>query len=317
MEWLANLSAAALLFSLLMYMMLDGTDLGVGMLFACFKQEEQKKPMVQSMLPIWDANETWLVLLAGGMLALFPATYALLFSSLYIPVFLMLFSLFFRAMALEYRGTATGGSKRWLDVLLPLTSALAAFCQGACAGVVVSGDVSRGAFGWLSVYPLLSGFGLMAIYMLLGCCWIRWRIGEQVEERAGALAWLWLVLSLALFLTLQLLESTPWRRAWDLPLGKALIALIALLWLTLLFSLLRARPLTQLVVTLLLMVAVVLLLATGLYPWLIPGVADLHNTAATRITQGFVLTGIAFVMPVTLIYHSWAFWVFRGQVEKS
>lgn len=315
MDWLANLSAAALLFSLLMYMMLDGTDLGVGMLFACFKQEEQKRPMVQSMLPIWDANETWLVLLAGGMLALFPATYALLFSSLYIPVFLMLFSLFLRAMALEYRGTATGGSRHWLDVLLPATSALAAFCQGACAGVVVSGDVSRGAFAWLNVYPTLSGFGLMAIYMLLGCCWIRWRIGERVEEQASMLAWLWLVLSLVLFLALQLIEPAPWRRAWDLPLGKLLMALIALLWLALLYTLLRARALSQLIVTLSLMVAVVLLLATGLYPWLIPGVANLNDTAASDTTQSFVLVGIAIVMPVTLIYHSWAFWIFRGQVE--
>ncbi|MFH8135454.1 cytochrome d ubiquinol oxidase subunit II [Pantoea osteomyelitidis] len=315
MDWLANLSAAALLFSLLMYMMLDGTDLGVGMLFVCFKQEEQKRPMVQSMLPIWDANETWLVLLAGGMLALFPATYALLFSTLYIPIFLMLFSLFFRAMALEYRGTATGGSKHWLDILLPVTSALAAFCQGACAGVVVSGDVSRGAFTWLNFYPMLSGFGLMAIYMLLGCCWIRWRIGEKVEERASTLAWLWLVLSLVLFLGLQLLEPAPWRHAWDVGAGKALMALITLLWLALLYALLRARALTQLIVTLLLMVAVVLLLATGLYPWLIPNVANLHNTAASATTQSFVLVGIAFVMPLTLIYHSWAFWVFRGQVE--
>lgn len=315
MIWLADLSAAALLFSLLIYMVLDGTDLGVGMLFACFTQEEQKRPMAQSLLPIWDANETWLVLLVGGMLALFPAVYSLLLSALYIPLFLMLFSLFLRAMALEYRGTATGGSRRWLDLLLPFTSALASFCQGACAGVVVSGDLSRGAFGWLDVYPMLSGFGLMAIYLLLGCCWIRWRIGARVEERARLLTWLWLGVSLVLFLGLQLLEPAPWRRAWQLPLGQILSGIVALLWLVLLFALLRSRALTQLIITLLLMVSVVLLLATGLYPWLIPEVAELHYSASSSTTQRFVLTGIAFVMPLTLIYHSWAFRVFRGQVE--
>ncbi|WP_130831693.1 cytochrome d ubiquinol oxidase subunit II [[Erwinia] mediterraneensis] len=315
MIWLADLSAATLLFSLLIYMMLDGTDLGVGMLFICFKQEEQKRPMVQSMLPIWDANETWLVLLAGGMLALFPAAYGLLLSALYIPLFLMLFSLLLRAMALEYRGTATGGSRRWLDLLLPFTSALATFCQGACAGVVVSGNVSRGTFGWLDLYPVLSGFGLMSIYLLLGCCWIRWRIGARVEEQASQLVWIWLVLSLVLFIGLQLLEPAPWRRALQLPLGQVLSGVIALLWLLLLFALRRSGALTQLIITLLLMVSVVLLLATGLYPWLIPEVAELHYSAASATTQSFVLVGLAFVMPLTLIYHSWAFWVFRGQVE--
>lgn len=103
---LADLSALTLLFTLLMYIWLDGADLGVGMLFFWFRDEQQKQRMVHSILPVWDANETWLVLLAGGMLALFPAAYSKLFSVLYLPVFVMLLCLFIRALALEYRAQA-------------------------------------------------------------------------------------------------------------------------------------------------------------------------------------------------------------------
>lgn len=119
MAWLVDFSATVLLFSLLMYVLLDGTDLGVGMLCIFFGDEAQKRPMVRSLLPVWDANETWLVLLAGGLFTLFPAAYALILSSLYIPVFLMLLSLLLRAMALEYREAVGERMHRALDKVLP------------------------------------------------------------------------------------------------------------------------------------------------------------------------------------------------------
>ena len=293
-----------------MYVWLDGADLGVGMLFFWFRDEEQKQRMVHSILPVWDANETWLVLLAGGLLALFPVAYSTLFSALYLPVFIMLLCLFMRALALEYRSQASDRLKHWLDKLLPLSSALAAFCQGWCAGVVLEG---RGLSGF-SLYAMVSGFGLMTIYLLLGCCWIRWRIGEAVEMLANALAWFFWVVALVLFLALILLNPDPWQQTWS-GWGKGLCLLIGMLWLMLLFALYRSGPHVQIAITLALITAVIAGVTWGMYPWLIPHKLDLHESASGTITQGFVLTGVAFVMPVTLIYHTWTFWVFHGKVK--
>ncbi|UJD92328.1 cytochrome d ubiquinol oxidase subunit II (plasmid) [Rahnella aquatilis] len=316
MEWLADLSAAMLLFSLLMYLMLDGTDLGAGMLLIFFNDEKQKRSIVKSMLPIWDANETWLVLLAGGLFALFPAAYARLFSALYIPVFVMLLSLILRALALEYRETVSGRIRTWLDKLLPASSALAAYCQGICAGLVVSGNIAAGAYSWLGLYPMLSGIGLICAYMLLGCGWIRWRVAEKKEKRTLRLTRYFLLLSLGLFLIIQCMNPAPWQQVWQLAWGKGLILLIVLLWLFSLLALQKLSPFRQLAVTLILLAAIVIQTGIGIYPELIPGEVNLHRVASGGITQAFLLTGIAFIIPITLLYHSWAFWVFRGKIEK-
>lgn len=317
MEWLADLSAAVLLFSLLMYLMLDGTDLGAGMLLFFFADEEQKRSIVKSMLPIWDANETWLVLLAGGLFALFPAAYALLFSALYIPVFVMLFCLILRALALEYRETVSVETRRWLDKLLPVSSALAAYCQGACAGLIVSGSFSADAFSWLGLYPMLSGLGLIFVYLLLGCGWIRWRVGDGKVKGTLRFSRYFLLLNLGLFLVVQCINPAPWQHVWQLAWGKGLIILIILLWLFLLSALQKLSPFIQLALSLILLAAIVIQTAAGIYPELIPGRMNLHRAASGDITQMFILTGIAFVIPVTLIYHSWAFWVFHGKIKSE
>ncbi|OQP30538.1 cytochrome d ubiquinol oxidase subunit II [Pantoea latae] len=312
---IADLAALTLLLSMLIYVLLDGTDLGVGMLLLLFNQESQRKRMVHSLLPIWDANETWLVLLAGGMFALFPPVYSLLFNTLCGPVFAMVLALFLRGLALEYRAQAQEAFRHWLDRLMCASSALAAFLQGWCAGVVFSAEPHRGLETGFALTPLLCGLGLVAIYLLLGCCWIRWRIGEDTDEKASLLAWLFWVLSLVIFLSVLLLNGDIWRTSWQRWPGKVAIGLIALLWLAQLLALWRGRPTWQLALTLGLISAVFAGVACGFYPWLIPWQQDLHRSAASAVTQRFVLIGSAIVMPLTLIYHSWAFWVFRGRVR--
>lgn len=312
---LADFAALALLLSMLIYVLLDGTDLGVGMLFPWFREESQRQRMVNSILPIWDANETWLVLLAGGMFALFPPVYSLLFNTLCGPVFAMVLALFLRGLALEYRAQAQEAFRHWLDRLMCVSSAVAAFFQGWCAGVVFSAEPQRGLETGFTLTPLLCGLGLMVIYLLLGCCWIRWRIGEDVEERASALAWLCWVLSLVLFLSVLLLNRDIWMTAWQRWPGKIAAALIFFCWLAQLLALWRGRATWQLALTLGLITAVFVGVACGFYPWLIPWQQDLHRSAASAATQSFVLIGAAIVMPLTLLYHSWAFWVFRGKVR--
>ncbi len=314
MEGLANLSAATMLFSLLMYLMLDGTDLGVGMLFFLIKGEEPRRRMAHSVLPIWDANETWLVLLAGGMLALFPDMYARALSLLYLPIFLMVLSLILRAMALEYRSSASKRARAVLDLVLPLASCLAAFSQGACAGTLASHFLLHDAVRWFDIFPVLCGLGLMSIYMLLGCGWIGWRIGEGVGKQARRLSGYFFILCCVLCIAIMLLEPLPWRQAWLYPAGKVISLVILLLLPVMVIALNRGPGLLQLIVTLALMAAVVLFMATGFYVMSANSVTSLAANAASKTTQLVVLSGSAVIIPLTLAYHTWVFWVFRGKV---
>ena len=316
MEWLTDLSAAVLLFSLLMYLMLDGTDLGAGMLIIIFHREEQKRLIVRSMLPIWDANETWLVLLAGGLFALFPAAYSLLFSALYIPLFVMLFCLILRAIALEYRETVAIETRHRLDKLLPLSSALAAYCQGASAGMVVSGTLSADAFAWLGFYPMLSGLGLVTVYLLLGCGWIRWRVAGSVGRETPKLTRILLLLGLALFVIIEYFNPAPLQHLSEHVWGKGLNAMIIMVWISLFVTVSKINSFLHLLLSLILLAAITIQMGMGFYPELIQGQLKLHQTSSDITTQWFVLSGIAFIIPVTLAYHSWAFWVFRGKIEK-
>lgn len=308
---MTDLSAFVICLSLLLYLLLDGTDLGVGMLFCWFHDDEQRELMTHSILPVWDANETWLVLMAGGLLALFPPVYALLLSELSVPLFVMLLALLMRAMALEYRAQSSTRLRSWLDRVMAGCSAMATFIQGWCAGMVIGAQPHTGLPDGLSLIPLISGMGLMVINSLLACCWIGWRIGDRVQPLAAAQSGLWWLLALTIFLAECYFNADIWRQSWLRPPGKVAIGAILLLWIALPLALWRARPLCQLILTLLLIGAVFTGLLCGLYPWLVPYQFTLSNSASSPVTQGFVLTGAMIAMPLTLLYHSWSFWVER------
>jgi cytochrome d ubiquinol oxidase subunit II len=267
--------------------------------------------MTHSILPVWDANETWLVLAAGGLLALFPPVYSLLLSELSAPLFAMLLALVVRAMALEYRAQSSTRLRHWLDRIMASSSALATFIQGWCAGMIISAQPHSGLPDGLSMVPLISGVGLMAINSLLACCWIGWRIGDKVQPLAEAQSWLWWLLALLVFLIELYLNADLWQQSWQRPLGKVAGAAIVILWIALPLALWRARPLVQLLVTLMLIGAVFIGLLCGLYPWLVPHQFTLSESASSPVTQGFVLVGAAIAMPLTLLYHSWSFWIER------
>ena len=308
---MADLSALIICLSLLLYLLLDGTDLGVGMLFCWFHAEEQRELMTHSILPVWDANETWLVLAAGALLALFPPVYALLFSQLSVPLFAMLLALLVRAMALEYRAQSSSQLRHWLDRIMAGSSALATFIQGWCAGMIISAQPQTGLPDGLSLVPLISGAGLMAINSLLACCWIGWRIGNRVQPLAAAQSWLWWLLALMIFLAECYLNADIWQQRWQRLPGKVAAVAMMLLWIALPLALWRARPLFQLILTLMLIGAVFTGLLCGLYPWLVPHQFSISESASSPVTQGFVLVGAAIAMPLTLLYHSWSFWVER------
>ncbi|WP_442797582.1 cytochrome d ubiquinol oxidase subunit II [Pantoea vagans] len=308
---MADLSALIICLSLLLYLLLDGTDLGVGMLFCWFHDEEQRELMTHSILPVWDANETWLVLAAGALLALFPPVYALLFSQLSVPLFAMLLALLVRAMALEYRAQSSSQLRHWLDRVMAGSSALATFIQGWCAGMIISAQPQTGLPDGLSLVPLISGAGLMAINSLLACCWIGWRIGDRVQPLAAAQSWLWWLLALMIFLVECYLNAHIWQQSWQRLPGKVAVVAIILIWIVLPLALWQARPLFRLILTLMLIGAVFTGLLCGLYPWLVPYQFSISESASSPVTQSFVLVGAAIAMPLTLLYHSWSFWVER------
>lgn len=312
---LDDISAATLAVSLLMYLLLDGTDLGVGMLLLFFRDDESRRKLSMSILPIWDANETWLVLLAGGMLALFPLLYSTLFSAIYLPLFIMLLALVGRAVALEYRGHVNRRWHRYLDIAHIISSLIASFIQGALVGVVITGQTQAGPFSWLTLYPVLCGLGLIAAYLLCGCCWIQWRITGAEPVLAHQLAWLFLVLSLALMVAINLLESSALLQAWQRLPGKIILLLMALTLVALLLALYRERPGISLALVLMLITLCWALLIVGLYPWLLPGKLTIQQAAAAPATQLFLLSGYGIILPLTLAYNSWAFWVFRARVR--
>lgn len=312
---LDDISAATLAVSLLMYLLLDGTDLGVGMLLLFFRQAESRRKLTTTILPVWDANETWLVLLAGGMLALFPTLYSALFSAIYLPLFIMLLALVGRAVALAYRGHVDSRWHPYLDATHIACSLIASFFQGAIAGLAVSGQTQAGTFGWLAPWPALCGFGLIAAYLLCGCCWIRWRVIGPETVLACHLAWLFFVLSLALLIGINLMESSPFLQAWQRLPGKIVLLLLAFAVCAFPLTMYKKWPLLPLVSVLTFITLSWALLLVGLYPWLLPGKLTIQQAAAAPASQLFLLSGYGLILPLTLAYNSWAFWVFRARVR--
>lgn len=324
---LPDLAAAAIAFTIILYVILDGTDLGVGILLATRDDPDEKKLMVNSILPIWDGNETWLVLGGGGLLALFPVVYSVLFSALYIPVITMLLALIARAVALEFRADASAQMKRWLDISLVAGSLIATLCQGLIMGCVVQGvEHEEGRFSghgweWLGAFPLTCGMVLIIGYALLGSCWLVWRTEGRLQTaakgQARTLGWLTLLGMTAILLWTSL--SNPTYRehllgsSLSLPLSVLQCALVAGFYRA--FSS-RFEFLPLFAVLGWFCVAFVAAII-ALYPLILPPSLTIGQASSPASSQAFMLAGFAVLVPVTLVYNTWGFWVFRGKVTAG
>lgn len=326
-DWLTLLGAAALGFSVLNYVLLDGTDLGVGVLMGLTRSPEHRRSMAVSILPIWDANETWLVLGGGGLLALFPLAYAMLLPALYLPFIVMFLALLLRAMTLEFRDHApNAGCKRMVDGLLLAGSVLAGGMQGVVLGTLVQGVPGEGGhysghgWEWLGPFPLFCGAVLVTGYTWLGASWLYWRTEGQLQVRSGrqaqVLAGLTLMLLVVLvFWTTTLDSRYAQRLSAPLVWVPAAIVLIAL---TLVFTLgFRSRrewlPLSGALGVFVLAFA---LMVVALFPLIVPPNLTLQAAASGPVSQRFMLIGFAVLIPVTLIYNTYGFSVFSGKVKS-
>jgi len=200
--WFALIATAVLL-----YVLLDGFDLGVGILFPFAPSDQCRDRMMNSIAPFWDGNETWLVLGGGGLFAAFPLAYAVLMPALYVPVILMLLGLIFRGVAFEFRFKATGKSRRVWDYSFHFGSLVAAFMQGMFLGGLVQGvqvdgrSFGGGAFDWLNAFSVMTGFALVCGYGLLGATWVVMKTDDTTQEWARKCA-KYLLFYVALFMAL-------------------------------------------------------------------------------------------------------------------
>jgi cytochrome d ubiquinol oxidase subunit II len=330
MDMLPLLWAVVILFGIMMYVVMDGFDLGIGILFPFFPAKEDRDVMMNTVAPIWDGNETWLVLGGAGLLAAFPLAYSVILSAFYLPLIFMLIGLIFRGVAFEFRFKAEPGRRHLWDKSFAAGSFLAAFCQGVTLGGFVQGVPVRanayagGAFDWVTPFAMFTGFGVCAAYVLLGATWLVMKTEGRLQARMRSLArhlvWALLVFIAGISIWTPLIEPSIARRWFDFP---------NLLWLSpvpllvavgawrLLRELRSDAHATPFVLTLAMIFLGYLGLGISIWPNVIPYEVSIWDAAGPSLSMGFALIGTLLIVPVILFYTGWSYWVFRGKVRHG
>lgn len=312
-----------------MYVVLDGFDLGIGILFPLFPKEEQRDLMMNSVAPFWDGNETWLVLGGAGLLAAFPLAYAIIMPALYLPLIVMLLALIFRGVSFEYRWVAKPRHRKW-DLSFSIGSIVAAFAQGVVLGGLLQGiriennQFSGGLTDWLTPFSLMCGIALVVGYALLGATWLIMKTAGQVEQRARQLALRLLILLLGFIALVSV--WTPLTighvaaRWFTLPnfyfLSQVPLATLLVAWLC--WRGIRQGKVIQpfaAAVGLFLLAYVGLLISNA--PYLIPARITIWQAAADPSSQIFMLIGTIVLLPLILAYTALVFWLFRGKLRTG
>lgn len=326
---LAVIWAGIIAFGIFAYVVMDGFDLGIGILFPTFHHGEERDAAMNSIAPVWDGNETWLVLGGGGLFAAFPAAYAVILPATYPLVIAMLLGLVFRGVAFEFRWRDEA-HRPWWDLAFMLGSLLATMAQGMMLGAILQGIAVRdhafvgGAMDWLSPFSVLTGIALVIGYALLGATWLIGKTQGSGQAHARHMA---RPLAIALLAAMGAVSAaTPflaydyWRRWFAMP-GVILTAQIPLLCLlasaVLLWALRRGRERLPFAMALALFALGYVGLGISLFPYVVPRGLTLWQAAAPAQSQIFMLWGVAFIVPVILAYTAWSYWVFRGKVGEG
>ena len=314
-------------FAVAMYVILDGFDLGLGILFPLAPGRDARSTMMNSIAPVWDGNETWLVLGGGGLFAAFPLAYSILLPALYLPVILMLIALILRGVAFEFRPKADSSRFVW-DAAFAGGSLVAALMQGMILGTYIQGlpltdqVYAGGPFGWVTPFSVMTGLGLACGYALLGAGWLIRKTEGELQAWSYRMA-RWALIPVVLFLGVVSLwtpiaEPEIAERWFAVPnifyLAPVPIATgvaILCLW----FGLDRQRegwPFGAAVAVFLLSF---LGLAISLWPFAVPRSVTIWDAAAQPESQLFMLVGVVVLIPIILIYTGYSYWVFRGKVR--
>lgn len=321
--------AGLIAFAVLAYVVLDGFDLGVGILFPLFPERHDRDIMTNSIAPVWDGNETWLVLGGGGLMAVFPVVYATVFPALYMPIILMLLGLIFRGVAFEFRWRTERGSI-WWDVGFWLGSTIAAFMQGIALGALVQGihiednAYAGGWWDWLSAFSILTGLAVVIGYALLGATWLNLKTTGELQARARRLSVATGAGTLALIGVVSLwspfINEVYFQRwfGWPTAFFSAFVPLLlAVCAFALWHGLTTGKHLQPFLAALGLFVLSFVGLGISFYPYIVPGALTIEEAAAPDSSLAFLLVGAAILVPIILAYTGYAYWVFRGKIDPE
>lgn len=326
---LALVWAGLIAFAVLAYVVLDGFDLGVGILFPFMPGERERDVLMNSVAPVWDGNETWLVLGGGGLFAVFPLAYAIIMPALYAPVIALLLGLVFRGVAFEFRFKTQRGRFLW-DWSFAAGSTVAALAQGIALGALVQGipvegrQYAGGWWDWLTPFSVLTGVALVIGYALLGSTWLVWKTTGEVQQRAYRYAYVTGLATLAAIGVVSFwtpfLDPEFMQRwfAWPQFLFVVPVpALVGIAALVLLAGLRHHRERSPFFASLALFVLCFAGLLISFYPYIVPTSVTLWQAAAPDSSLAFLLAGAAVLVPMILGYTAYAYWVFRGKVDPA
>jgi cytochrome bd ubiquinol oxidase subunit II len=323
--------SALLAFAVVMYVLLDGFDLGIGILFPFAKSHGDRDVIMQSVAPVWDGNETWLILGGGGLFVVFPLAYALLMPALYLLILFMLIMLVFRGVAFEFRFKAR--TSRWVwDWSFSLGSALATFAQGMVLGAFIQGfevdlqarEFTGGPFDWFTPFSVFTGLALMVGYAALGASWLIMKTEGELREWARRLmlplAGVMLLLIGLVSLWTPLLSPEIYERWFSLPnliylspVPLAVLACAAGLY----RSVRKGQEHAPFLFTMALFLLSYIGLGVSLWPYVVPLDVTIWDAAAPVSSQIFFLVGAVFLLPMVLGYTAYTYWVFRGKVRPA
>ncbi len=323
MLWFGILATAIFL-----YILLDGFDLGVGILFPFAPTDRCRDRMMNSVAPFWDGNETWLVLGGGGLLAAFPLAFAILMPALYLPIVVMFLGLIFRGVAFEFRFKASGLSQRIWDYSFHFGSFLAAFMQGVVIGAIVQGievegrSYAGGPFDWLDAYSLMTGVAVVFGYALLGSTWLVIKTDGETQawaRKSASYALVFVALFLAIVSISMPIMNPDIRSKWFtipnlfllLPIASAIM--MVALW----RDLQTDREVRPFLLSFGVFLTGYLGIAYSMWPYVVPFKVTFRQAAAAPESQSLLLVGTIIMLPIILGYTGYCYYVFRGKVSHE
>jgi len=312
------------------YVLLDGFDLGVGMLFGFAPDTASRNTIMNSIAPIWDGNETWLVFGGLGLLAAFPLAFAIIIPATYFPILVMLLALVFRGVAFEFR-FRNGEHKTFWDHAFSYGSGIATFAQGVVLGSFIQGyevtgrAFSGSSFSFLTPFSILTGIALLFGYGLLGAGWLTLKTEGDIQSAArrhGRVCLVAVLVAIAIVSIWTPLANSAVADRWfawpnilllaPVPIATAAVALVT--WRALGNSQAQVLPFAGAIVLFVLSYSGI---AISLYPMIVPHHFTLWEAASSARTQAFLLVGTLVLLPAILMYSSWSYWVFRGKVRAD
>ena len=325
---LALFWAGVIALAILAYVVLDGFDIGVGILFGSERDETRRGQMMNTIAPFWDGNETWLVVIGASLFAAFPAVYAIFLGAFYLPVLLMLVGLIFRGVAFEFRYRSAAMRPIW-DAGFFGGSVLIAFVQGAAVGALLRGVLVENMqyagrpLDWLHPFPILTGIGLVLGYALLGACWIGFKTDRTLQAWAfkripwlAAAVFVVLGLSYVIFVTSEIAVARRGGLALH-GLDLVLPILCALSLAGVVAGVLARRDKAQFVMVVAFFLLAFLTLIKMIWPYMIPYAVTVADAAAPEASLRFFFYAGIVVLPIIILYTVGKYWIFRGKVDLA